>query len=363
VSADEDVIDWNAFIDGRDYDSGPRKYLEIVGHVLANRDKDLVRSLRQATELKYNHHFGDNGARASNRFLTGYSFDEPYFLLVNYMEAHNPFEPPSGYADTDTDADPDPPDVVGWQYDSGLTDLSDDEIGTLWDLYRGEVAYLDERIGELYAELDDGNTVVIVTADHGVSIGEHGHLYHGTGLYNPVTKVPLIVTGTGRTGRVPHSVGILGLYRTACSLAGVDPDQGVATPVRGADPLSVGSDRTVFTERRGQSEEIVESVREARGDAAATRANAHQRAVVEGRHKYVREYDPDTGAWLGDGELYDYVADPDETTRADDGDVRARMCGALDSVVDSLDPRENRGDVDHLDDGVTDRLEELGYIT
>jgi len=359
VSTADDVIDWNEFIKHREHDSGPRKYLDILRHVITNRDKDLVRSLRQAGRLKYNYHFGDNGARASNRFLRDRSFRDPYFVFVNYMEAHNPFEPPDGYAETDAD----PPDVVGWQYDNDMVDLSGDELDRLWSLYRGEVAYLDERIGEIYDDLNDPNTVFVVTADHGVAIGEHGNLYHGTGLYNPVTKVPLIVAGAGESGRVSHSVGIIGLYRMACSLAGIDPDAGVDTPIRGADPLSVEADRTVFMERQGQAADVVESVREARGDAAADAADEYGRAVVRGRHKYVRTYDPETGEWTDDGELYDYVTDPDEETELQDEEVRDRLCRELDSVVESLESRENRGDISDLDGDVTDRLDELGYVT
>ncbi|WP_247009121.1 sulfatase [Halorientalis litorea] len=361
VSDDENVIDWNEFIAGRDHDSGPRKYLEILGHVWKNRDKDVVQSLRNASQLKYNYHFGDNGARATNRFLTDYEFDSPSFVFVNYMEAHNPFEPPDGYG-----TDEGSPDVEGWKYDSGMpgADLTDEQKETLKENYRGEIAYLDERIGDVYDELVDENTVFVVTADHGVAIADHGYLYHGTGLYNPVTKVPLVVAGTDRSGRIDHSVGLIGLYRTVCQLAGIDPEEGVDSTIRGSDWLSVDANRDVYMERQGQAADFVEQVRAVQGNRAAAEADKYERALVRGRHKYIREWDPETESWATEGgELYDYVETPDESTELDDEDVRATMRAALDDVADSLEPRENTGGVSDLDSDVEDRLQELGYIT
>jgi len=178
-----------------------------------------------------------------------------------------------------------------------------------------------------------------------------------------VTKVPLIITGTGRTGRLDHSVGIISLYRTICQLAGIDPDDGVDTPIRGTDLLSNDTDNDVFIERQGQAEEFVKAVREARGEAAAREANRYERALVRGRYKHIREYDPETGEWTTDGELYNYIDTPDELTERDDESCRTELATALDTVVDSLEPRTNTGGVGDLDSDVETRLQELGYIT
>jgi arylsulfatase A-like enzyme len=358
VSDDDDVIDWNQFLGERDYHAGPEKYVEILHHLWNNRDKDIIESIRSAARLKYNHHFGDNGASVTNRFLRDREFSDPAFIFVNYMEAHNPFEPPTGYGPEDATA----PAVEGWKYDNGMASLTNEQIASLRANYRGEVAYLDEQIGEIYEEFDD-NTVIVITGDHGVSLAEHGHLYHGTGLYNPVTKVPLIITGTGRTGRLDHSVGIISLYRTICRLAGIDPDNGVDTPIRGINLLSDETDNDVFIERQGQAEEFVETVREARGETAAMEADKYERALVRGRYKYIRGYDPDTNEWTTDSELYDYINTPDERTERDDESLRMEMATALDTIVDSLDLQTNTGGVGDLDDSVETRLQELGYIT
>ena len=63
------------------------------------------------------------------------------------------------------------------------------------DAYAGEVAWTDFALGPLFARLDRESrpTLVIVTADHGESLGEHGEMTHGVFAYESTLHVPLIV--------------------------------------------------------------------------------------------------------------------------------------------------------------------------
>ena len=74
------------------------------------------------------------------------------------------------------------------------------------DAYAGEVAWTDSALGPLFARLDRESrpTLVIVTADHGESLGEHGEMTHGVFAYESTLHVPLIVaeiTPGGPEGR------------------------------------------------------------------------------------------------------------------------------------------------------------------
>lgn len=66
------------------------------------------------------------------------------------------------------------------------------------DLYDGELRWTDQEVGRLLDEMKRmpqyANTIVIVTSDHGESMGEHGIPLgtHGTALYRELTHVPLI---------------------------------------------------------------------------------------------------------------------------------------------------------------------------
>ena len=64
-------------------------------------------------------------------------------------------------------------------------------------LYDGEIAYMDQELGRLFSEIEklglDKNTIIIFTADHGESLGEHGIFFEHKGLYENSLRVPLIV--------------------------------------------------------------------------------------------------------------------------------------------------------------------------
>ncbi len=76
------------------------------------------------------------------------------------------------------------------------------------DAYDSCVASIDDRLGELFGELQRGGvldrTIVIVTADHGEGFGEHDLFDHGESLYRPEIRVPLLISlPSGRaSGRV-----------------------------------------------------------------------------------------------------------------------------------------------------------------
>src|SRR5438094_2790484 len=64
--------------------------------------------------------------------------------------------------------------------------------------YDAEVAYTDAMLGRLFARLDAAHardkTVIVLTADHGESLGEHGETTHGLFAYDATIAVPLIFT-------------------------------------------------------------------------------------------------------------------------------------------------------------------------
>ena len=124
----------------------------------------------------------------------------PWFLWTHYYDPHLPYDPPSRHAA----ASPGRP-------------------------YDGEIAFVDEEVGRLLASVDRQRTLVIVTADHGESLGEHGEPDHGFFLYDSTLHVPLIVSGPGRAGAisprvVAEQVRSIDIAPTIAALAGIAPD-------------------------------------------------------------------------------------------------------------------------------------------
>jgi arylsulfatase A-like enzyme len=70
----------------------------------------------------------------------------------------------------------------------------------------------------------DQAPIVIVTADHGEGLGDHGQPYHSTDLYDSQTHVPLVMAGPGiHPGRIGETVSLTDLVPTIVELAGFDP--------------------------------------------------------------------------------------------------------------------------------------------
>lgn len=96
-------------------------------------------------------------------------------------------------------------------------------------LYEGEVAFADAALGALVSALEArgllGDTVIVITADHGEELFEHGKLGHGYALNEPMLHVPLLMFGphvpVGR--RVTAPVNTASLAATLLALGGVAP--------------------------------------------------------------------------------------------------------------------------------------------
>ncbi|MFH2000758.1 MAG: sulfatase-like hydrolase/transferase [Planctomycetota bacterium] len=162
-------------------------------------------------------------------WLEGADKDKPFFLWVHYFDPHAPYTPPEPF--------------VG---------------GTPVEQYDGEIAYTDQQIGALLQALEaQGNrdaTLVILTADHGESLGEHGESGHSVFIYDATIHVPVIVSGPGipRGKRIDRVVSNIDIPYTACSLlkAGSMPDWTNSLPrqVAPGDLFQDRGPRVVYSE-------------------------------------------------------------------------------------------------------------------
>jgi arylsulfatase A-like enzyme len=107
----------------------------------------------------------------------------PFFMFLHYMDPHDPYftHPFDGQALARV-ADPNPDPKLADRYRGA---------------YDGEIRYLDEQLGKLFAELKRSGvydrSLIVLTADHGEEFCEHGGWWHGTTLYDEQIGVPLIV--------------------------------------------------------------------------------------------------------------------------------------------------------------------------
>jgi len=140
------------------------------------------------------------------------SLEEPFFLYLHYMDPHDPYRPPvnrrrfaGAYEGFDFIAAGDPNPISEMLYDDGPEIGFDDaDIQHLVDLYDDEIFYFDDRLGEFVeflrgtGILDD--SLFILTADHGEEFLEHGHVKHCRGVWDTLTRVPLLIRFPGGWG-------------------------------------------------------------------------------------------------------------------------------------------------------------------
>ena len=208
--------------------------------------------------------------------------------------------------------------------------------------YDAEVAYADAMIGRLIERLRAGHaldrTLIVITADHGESLGDHGETTHGLFAYDATLAVPLILTGTGLLpGVVEGTAGHADILPTLCDLLGVPPPatlDGVSL-VGAPEP-----DRLVYFEAL---------------DAAITRGWAPLTGVASARWKFIDLPEP---------ELYDLTADPGEARSVVAGDpsrVKA-MSAARATIVARARDTASTSSAASPDEEAARRLRSLGYV-
>jgi arylsulfatase A-like enzyme len=171
---------------------------------------------------------------AVRQFLRGLEPDRRFFLFVNYIEPHGPYQPPEPHRSRFLAQGFSPSSLAAAlerrmpEYYLDPSSVSADELAVLNDLYDGEIAYVDQLVGELVDHIEEtgrlDETLLVVTSDHGEHLGDHGHFRHVFSLYNSAVRVPLIalLPGGGRAGEVREEpVSLADLFVTILAQAGV----------------------------------------------------------------------------------------------------------------------------------------------
>ena len=237
----------------------------------------------------------------------------PWFLWVHYYDPHLPYAPPASYRTL----------LPGRPYDA-------------------EVAFTDDAIAGLLAGVDRRRTAVIVTADHGEALGDHGEPDHGFFLYDATLRVPLIIAAPGVAPRViGEQVRNVDLVPTIAELAGVPPP----SSLDGESLVPLLQGRT----RRDVPVSIAES-----WYPRLHFGWSELRSARVGEWKYIAAPKP---------ELYDLRSDRGEARNviADRASVAARLAADLARAAGQFSQPQAAAST-QPDAATVERLQALGYV-
>jgi tetratricopeptide (TPR) repeat protein len=224
------------------------------------------------------------------------------FLWVHYYDPHAPYAPPEPFASRYAKTP-----------------------------YLGEVAAMDEQLGRLVQAFESriaGPKAILVVADHGEGLGEHGERQHGNLLYQATMHAPLLLVGPGIAPGVSDTpVSTRRVFHTLLDWAGL----GAAHSLRAdASEVVLGEAMKPFLEYGWQPQVMA--------------VEARYKAIVSART-----------------EVYDLAADPGETR---DLGGSADLSRALRTALREypLPSAERSGASDTLDEDARRQLASLGYV-
>jgi arylsulfatase A-like enzyme/Tfp pilus assembly protein PilF len=304
----------------------------VTGAVIGSAVLDSRFGLNQGFDFYYDH-FDFNRLQESNleemerpgNVVADVTLDwlsknhgSKFFLWMHLYDPHYPYRPPAPYSE---------------QYKDRL--------------YDGEIAFADAQVGRLMAYLKAKdlyrNTLIVLTGDHGESLGEHGEKTHGFFIYNATLHVPVIVhlpgTTTAKVAR--ELVSLADLMPTVLQALKIE----VPAQVQGRSLLALMTPKKEEDSRSLYAETFLPRLHFNWSEL---------RSVETEKYQFIEAPKP---------ELYDLATDPGETRNlyADKKAVSGELQARLDALVRQYSADQELAEKTGLDPALMERLKSLGY--
>lgn len=263
---------------------------------------------------------------------------KPFFLAVAFIRPHTPFVAPKSffeaiaaaqltlppyYRDSGEDLSPLPkaslrPNNNVFRYAAPTRDEAREAL----QAYMASTSFVDSQIVRVLKKLRelhlDGNTIVVLTGDHGYQLGEHG-LWAKQTLFEGANHVPLIIAGPGvKAGARRGLAEQVDIYPTLCDLAGLPKPkhlQGRSLKPMLDDPSAKGKQVAISTMIAPHSKQTGHSLR----------TDAFRYIVWEGGEEQLYDLRTDVD------ELHNLAKQPTQAERMER--MRQRLAAHLKSVV------------------------------
>jgi len=304
--------------------------------------------------------------------ITNAAFEEldklkpPFFLYAHYMDVHGPYDLPKDHPGRPTP----PADLTESDrqlldnWNDGYLDLVFFQVGLAPTRQFGDFSpagqayvkmkydlsarYLDSELGRLVERVSSRhpNTIIVLAADHGEELFEHGSVGHAKTVFEEVIHVPLLIKVPGEAPQVIDApVGLVDVLPTLAGLLGLPP----RAEWQGRDASSTDSlpptDRPIF----GQAEITI------------TGSNRHLEMAVVGARKLIVDTKKDSRT------VFDLEQDPGELAGFPPGNIPddAHLAQVLEQQISmelNSPQRQQTPATTELTDEQRERIKMIGYL-
>jgi arylsulfatase A-like enzyme len=271
----------------------------------------------------------------------------PRFTYIHFRKPHTPFNAPPEinalFTDPAYTGDSNGSEAQISDHNSGRRRMTADDLRHHEDLFEANLHEVDSWLPRLFNAVDPEHTLVIVLADHGEAMGQHGMLGHNWFSWEEYIRIPMIFRhpafGAGRV--LEEHVGTVDVMPTLRELFGL------RAPVQTEQGQSFAS---LLLQQQGWKEHPVFS-------SSRLQRGRQDSAVIDGKWKYIQS-NP-SGREL----LFDLDADPGEQNDLSKS-APAGVMKALRTEVVTWRRNQRRSyavAAPALDEATLDRLRQLGY--
>lgn len=296
------------------------------------------------------------GINAGVRRWLGQRDDRPFFLFLNYMDAHSPYNLTPRKGMTQIPGSESGDNLLKALYSRVLSgEKPVDLLSRLSSLYDLGVWNLDRGLGELFTMLEEkglfDDAVIAIVSDHGEFLGEHDLIEHSKDVYEPVIRIPFLFKAPGQQeGTIEDTVASL-----------------VHVPyliAQHTDALAVDEFPHAWPEQQGVLAENHFSRLSDLKSRWGHRFERYRRVWIEWPYKIIVSSDGDHG-------LYDLSRDPGEESdlREEQPErweaMRARLEACLEESLASTEAMHERvrdAAIRDLTPEEIERLKALGYL-
>ncbi len=294
---------------------------------------------------------------------------ENFFLFLNLNSAHMPYSPEVTSL-VELSPEPRPIDrtrmlrkVKGmWAYLGGAYTLSQEDFGILEDLYTAELLMVDRLVGQLVNSLEQqgilDETLLIVTADHGENLGDHGMVDHLLSMFETTIRVPLIMrhpSSFPAGSQRKELVSLIDIVPTVLHITGLEDRYPEITARSLAHPNPTVREFVIAENDRPMNG--IDLMQKNYPEFDIEKIDRRMQMLRTDQHKLI-QYDD------GQLQVYDLAADPTELDDLSDSDAElaSRLVGMLEewnSLQETVAPPPS---LDVTDPELREQLKALGYL-